>query len=1044
MSISETSLRKPAIVWLLVLAFSAWGVYSFMTISRREDPKIKISWAAILTIYPGASAEEVEKKVTRPIEEALTSLSTLEEIHSDSKNNVSFVMVKVSYSSNFAEQWTLVRARIASIRDTLPSTIVGPRVIDDFGDVIGMMVTVHGKDADPRHLNETAKKLKTRLLQIPAIGKVEISGRWEEEIAVTGTLDDFMQYDFTGITAQRLFTAQNMGLPGGLLHTADYDLRLAAPTEYRSLDEIRDQIFTVSPSTGEPLRIGQVFDVERRFAHPQNLYIRNNGENAVLVSITMKEGFDITSMGREVRAVLSEFDSRLPPGIHASLIHDQPRHVDQNLGNFLTNLLQSLLLVALSMLLLLGFGSSLLVSLGLPLAILMSMALMPFIHVDLELASVAAFIIALGMLVDNSIIVVDHIHTLIDEGVELRTACIRGVNDLHMPILSGTVASVLAFFPLVLLPDEMGAYIRSLPWVLTLSLGASYLISISFTPLLAFWFFRLGRRLRPKKFARHAEALSNRETKKPSLGTRAYRGLMSASLRFWPLVILISAAAFAGSLFLFTRIGVSFFPLAERDQFVVDIWTPEGSSILKTDEKAREVEKILAEDPAVTSVVTSVGMGLPRFWIAMMPHMNAFNLAQLLVNTKSPADTKRLVEQLKDRLSRIDGARIVAKELLLGIAIESPIAFKITGDEIPELLRISKELQNILAAHPGIVNTRDNFGTNALAYSIVLDEDRALRLGVSRLDTAISFITASAGMPVATWRGEDDPIPVVLRLDKTDVPEPEDVLRMNVRSQATGQAVPLSHLARLEPRWEVGKIVRTKNQRSLIVHGYLAHGQLATAVLADVLPEVRKVQLPPGYRFEIEGEEKERAKTFADLTRVFIVTIFALFFILVLQFGTFLQALVILGSVPLALVGGTLGLYFTGNTFGFSAFVGMIALAGIVIKNAVVWVEFVETAYLQGMPYREAVISAGIARLRPILLTAGTTIGGLIPLGLSGNVMWGPMAWTLVFGLGVSTLLTLLVIPVVYFLLIRKKPMAPPVTPPPQTEADSPAPQEVP
>ncbi len=319
-----------------------------------------------------------------------------------------------------------------------------------------------------------------------------------------------------------------------------------------------------------------------------------------------------------------------------------------------------------------------------------------------------------------------------------------------------------------------------------------------------------------------------------------------------------------------------------------------------------------------------------------------------------------------------------------------------------------------------MISTRDNFGTHSLAQRVVLDEEKALRLGITRLDAAISLITASAGIPVGTFRSKDDPIPIKLRLDSAEIAQPEDVLRMSVRSQATGQAVPLSHLARVEPRWEVGKIVRTHNRRSIVVHGYLRQGQLASSVLRDVLPEVRKVQLPPGYRLEIEGEEKERTKTFGDLTKVFIVTIFALFFILVLQFGTFRQALVILGSVPLALVGGTLGLFITGNTFGFTAFIGMIALAGIVIKNAVVWVEFVETAVEQGTPYVEAVISAGIARLRPILLTAGTTIGGLVPLALDGGVMWSPLAWTLIFGLAVSTLLTLVVIPVFYYLFIRK------------------------
>lgn len=1017
MSISETSLRKPAIVWLLVLAFCAWGSYTFMTISRREDPKIEISWAAVLTIYPGASAEEVEKKVTKPIEEALMTISSLEEVQSESKSNVSFIMVKVAYSSDFSQQWDLVRARIAQIRPTLPDTIVGPRVIDDFGDVVGMMITVHGQDVDPARLYDTAVSLKNRLLQIPSVGKVEISGRWEEEIVISGKLDDFMQYDFTGITAQKLFTAQNMGLPGGIVHTSDMDVRIDAPTEYRSLDEIRNQIFTVSPKTGEPLRIGEIFSVTRQWANPQNIYIRTNGENAVLLSITMKTGYDITRMGQDVRAILSNFQTKLPPGIRATLVHDQPRHVDENLGNFLENLLQSLGLVALSMALLLGIGSSILVSLGLPLAILIALALMPLVHVDLELASVAAFIIALGMLVDNSIIVVDHIHNLVDDGVDLKTACIRGVTDLHIPILSGTVASVLAFFPLVLLPDEMGAYIRSLPWVLTLSLGASYFISVSFTPILAYSFFRIGRRLRSKKIE---EKKQLNQEKKLSQSARAYRRMMAFSLRSWPLVILLTGLAFAGTLALFSHIGVSFFPTAERDQFTIDIWTPEGSSIANTDAKAKSVEKILLEDPAVVSVTTSVGVGLPRFWIAMLPHKNAFNLAQILVNTKTPADTRRLVAQMKERLANIEGARIVAKELLLGIAIESPIALKIYGDDITELMRISRRMQDILAKHPGVISTRDNFGTHALAYRVVLDEERALRLGMTRLDTAVSLITASTGIPVGTWRSADDPIPIKLRLDSNEIRHPEDILHMSVRSQVTGQAVPLSHLAQVQPRWEVGKIVRTHNRRSLVVHGYLQQGQLASAVLKDVLPEIRKVQLLPGYRMEIEGEEKERTKTFGDLTKVFIVTIFALFFILVLQFGTFRQALVILGSVPLALVGGTLGLFITGNTFGFSAFIGMIALAGIVIKNAVVWVEFVETAVAQNTPYQEAVISAGIARLRPILLTAGTTIGGLIPLALDGGVMWSPLAWTLIFGLAVSTLLTLVVIPVFYYLFIRK------------------------
>ncbi|MBU1238377.1 efflux RND transporter permease subunit [Myxococcota bacterium] len=1017
MKFSEFSLKKPAVILLLFAGFSAYGLYTYKNISRREDPKIEISWAAIFTIYPGASAQEVEKKVTRPIEEALESISTIEEIKSNSRNNVSFIMLKVNYNSNFQQQWDVVRARIDSIRGRLPSTVQGPKVIDDFGDVVSMIVSVEGDKKDPKTMKTLADQLKERLLSISSVGKVEMLGQREEEIAISGSLDDFLNYDFTPITAQRLLTAQNMGLPGGIYHTPTADIRLAPPTEYSKIKELKNQIFAVSPKTGEPLTLGKVFSIKQRYKDPQNTYYRTNGKSSIILNITMKKGFDVTKMGIKVRAVLATFSRTLPEGIRTFLVHDQPIHVDKNLGDFIDNLYQSVIIVALAMAVLLGIGSSLLVALGLPLAILVSLVFMPLVGVDLERASVAAFIIALGMLVDNSIIVIDHIHNHLDAGTPLKESCIKGGHELILPILGGTIASILAFFPLVLLPDEMGAYIKALPWVLTLSLSASFFISVTFTPLCAYAFLRFGAGSREKKRQKRIKE-GNRE----SLFGRVYRRIMAASLTMWPLVILLALGAFGGSLYLAGKLGVSFFPNADRDQFTIDIWTPEGSSVASTDEKARAVEKLVQKDPRVVSTLTTVGVGLPRFTITHLPELNSFNLAQMMVNTTSPQASRDLVRELSEKTKHIPGVRIVPKEVILGIGLESPIAIKVKGDDIVELRRISQEIQRVLLDTEGILSVRDNFGSDALAYKIRVDEEKAFRIGVTRLDIALALITAANGMPVATWRAEDDPMEVVLELDRSQVKSSDDLKRMYVRSQATGGAVPLSSFVTFEPQWEVGKIHRSDGRRAIIVHGYLKQGVLANGVLKRALPRIRSIAKPAGYELLVEGEEKERTKTFGDLTRIFIITVFALFFVLVLQFGTFLQAIVILGSIPLAVIGAVLGLYFTNNSFGFSAFLGVIALAGIVIKNAVVWVEFVVTEVARGMEYREAVIKAGITRLRPILLTAATTIGGLFPLALWGGVMWNPMAWTMIFGLAVSTVLTLVVIPVIYYKVVTHRP----------------------
>ncbi len=1025
MNLAAYSLKRPGVVLLLTAGIIGWGIGSYMTISRREDPKIKISYAAVLTIYPGASASEVEEKVSKPIEDAVLTIDAVKMVKSFSRPNVSFFMVQVEYDSDFEQQWDLVRARIAAIRDRLPKTIIGPKVIDDFGDVVGMMIAVHGGTYELRE--DTAERLKKQLTALDTVGKVEILGKRKEEIALEIDPQVLVHHHVLPLKLRRLLETQNTGMPSGQLDTPHRSYRLDAPARYGALRELRRQVFDISRETGEPITLGQVFDIKRRPRSPQMVEYRTNGEDAVLVTVTMKTGKNIVEMGDEVRQVLKSFEKELPEDIKVTLVHDQPVHVERSLGLFEENLQQSMFLVFIALLLLLGFRSAFLVSIGLPLAIIASIAMMPVLHIDLERASIAAFIVALGMLVDNSIIVIDHIHVLLDRGLDLKTACIKGAQDLLIPIFGGTIASILAFFPLVLLPDEMGAYIRSLPWVITLSLGASFFISVTLTPLMAYFFFRFGKRYKKNMEAQSGSGSDSGEDDgtvpgsnpskqdEPGLLRRSYVAFMRASLRGWPVVFLLSVLVFGVTVWAMRyHVKVTFFPHAQREQFYLTVWTPEGSSMENTERVSRTIESRLLEDRRVATTLSVVGMGLPRFWMAMFPELNAQNLTQILVNCHNTAEAEALMAEIPDKFSDLTDARILVKPLALGIPVDSPVAIELQGDNLSELQKLSEQLQALMRSLPGVYNVRDDMGTPAAAVKVKLDDRLASRVGLMRLDVVTTLLSSTNGLPLTTWSAGDTPIPVSLYLK--GVKNPTDLLSLQIPSTYTGAYIPFSYIAHLEPEWDRGKIIRHDASRTVTVYADIASWTTTKNVVEQIMSLIpKKMNIPPKYKVKIGGEEKERRKSFGHLTNIFLIILFMLFLILVIQLGDIRRALILMGTIPLALVGALVGFMITGISMSYTAFIGIIALAGVVIKNAVVWVDFVETHVSEGMGFKEAIVEAGIARFRPILLTAATTIGGLIPLAFKGG-MWAPLAIVLIFGLAFATILTLVVIPVFYYL----------------------------
>lgn len=1010
MNFPKWALKNPTMVILGTLFFTIWGLLNYKNLSRREDPEIKISVALVVTIYPGASAEKVEQQVTQKLENEIEQMDNIKEISSTTRENISVIFVSVRYEVDEKIEWLKLRSRMKELEGSLPQSVIGPQVWDDFGDTTGMIITLSG--ARPRVLLDTAEDLKDELNRAASVGRVDFYGKIPEVVYVEGSREKMAKYKITPIQMQRMLKMRNLKIPAGSIKTDKFGYRVQPTGAYSSIEEIENTILDISRETAHPVHVRDLFDVYRGPKNPPDTMVLKDGQTTLALGVVMQRGHNMVKMGKDVREILKGFRTRLPPGLHAEIVHDAPRQVNDRINSFMKNLLEGLAIVVLSMGVFLGIRSALISAVAIPLSVLIAMSLMPIMKIDLELVSISAFIVALGMLVDNSIIVTDNIDIKLRQGLNSHNAAWKGSYELARPVVAGTMATVVAFLPMLLLSDEMGSYVRSLPLVVAVSLIGSLIIAMTLTPYMA------KKLLHPPK-------------KKKQIATgpffRGYRAFMRFCLRARWLIVLLTLALLGGSAYLYTIVGFSFFPDAHRDQFTVSIWTKEGTTLEETLRVAKQADEMLRTDKDVVSTLVHAGRGGPRFYITVVPEFQKSNYAQIMVNTSSPEVTHDVIERFNEKASHLfPGARVFAHKLVMGIPVEAPIAIRVLGPELSELKKISSKIQTILRSTPGAIHVRDNMGPDVPSFEVKVDEERANRVGITNTDVALAFLSTYQGFELTSFDDGDKEIPVVLRLKGEQRRIKEDLEGLPVFSNLTGNQVPLSNVAEIIPQWSAGVILRHNKRRSVSV---LARneGRLADDILKEVRPKLAGLDLPEGYSLEFAGEKKEMDKAFGELLVVFGLIIASLLGLLILQLGSLRKTLVVLFAVPLALIGAAVGLYLGKYSFSFMAFLGVVALAGMVIKNSVVWVEFVDRAEEEGKDQKESVIEAGVYRMRPIMLTTVTTVGGLIPLGLFGGVLFEPMAWAMIGGLTVSTLLILVVVPVLFTLMVpgpkKKVPM---------------------
>ena len=1015
----RAALRYPQVTLVLAGILFAAGFHALLTMPRREDPKITIHTGIVAAIYPGATTAEVEDQVSRKIEERLFRFEEIRRDKTFSTTRNGMVIVNVELNKQVKDTdafWSKLRLDMALLKATeLPAGVLGPMVDSDFGDTVAALIAVHGGPYGYRELKGYAQTVETGLRTIPEVSKIKRIGDQKEEIDISTSSERLAQYAVNPLKVMQALQGRNTPQFAGRVPAGDSKVPIDSGGRLQTEDQIRQVLVDVSPA-GMPVNIGDLATVERVYKDPSE-YARIGGEPAILLAVEMHEGNNIVDFGNTLRRNLKEMQAALPPDVKLDLVADQPRVVSERIGDFFREFAIAIVAVILVTMLLLPMRVALVSAIAIPVSVAMTFGMLNACSIELHQVSISALIVVLGMVVDNAIVIVDHYVGLLDHKVARDEAAERCATEMAVPVLTATLAIIAAFAPLALLTGAVGEFIRALPIAVAISLGTSFFVAMLLTPLMARFFIHQG-------LVDHALEGNGEPRKLTPLDhmQKNYNRIITWAMCNKKLVLVSSVAAFVVGVAILRMVPQLFFPLAERDQFVMDVWLPEGAKIEATDAAVRRIETVLSKESQVRSYTSFLGESAPRFYYNVNPQAPAANYAQILVNTKSVKETPRLVERLRERLPAVaPEAKIFVKELQQGQIMEAPVEVRIVGDDIATLKTLGNQAEEILRHTPGATYIHTDWHEDAWQVGVNVREEVANRMGLTNAGIAQQLAAGFEGAPLTTlWEG-DRGVDVVLRLDADQRQSFQNVSDTYVMSPVTGAKVPLQAVASLTSEWQEGRIVRRNGVRTLTVRAFPADHFLASEILGHARKQLDGLALPPGYRVEYGGEFENQQEVSGELRNALLISLVLIFLILLFQFRTLVDPLIVMAAFPLALPGAAFGLLITHNTFGFTAFIGIISVGGLVVRNSIILIDYIHERMKDGVELEQAALEAGERRLRPIFLTSAAAAVGVIPMILSGSSLWSPLASVIAFGLLGSMVFTLVAIPVLFVVAHRKR-----------------------
>jgi multidrug efflux pump subunit AcrB/outer membrane protein TolC len=994
------------------------GLYSLLTMPRREDPKITIRTGIVAAVYPGASVGEVEDQVTSKIEERLFRFEEVrrEKTFSTSRNGMVIINVELNKSvKNPDEFWSKLRLDLAQLKATgLPSGVIGPMVDSDFGDTVAALIAVHGGGYGPRELKDYAQTVEAGLRTIPAVSKIKRIGDQKEEIDVSTSSEQLAQYAVNPLRIMQALSGRNTVQYVGRVPAGANKVPIEANNTFTDEDQIRQVTVDVSP-TGQPVHIGDVAEVTRVYKDPTQ-YARREGEQTILLSVEMHEGNNIVDFGNTLRDKLKSIQTTLPPDVKLDLVADQPQVVHDRISSFFVEFGIAIIAVILVTMLLLPMRVALVSAIAIPVSVSMTFGLLQAFGTELQQVSIAALIVVLGMVVDNAIVIVDNYVGLLDRKVPVEEAAERCATEMAVPVLTATLAIIAAFVPLLMLTGGVGEFIRSLPITVAIALSTSYVVAMLLTPLMARFFIHQGLRDHVQE-----EATGERKLTPLDHMQRYYNKIIGWAMQNKKLVLGSSVLAVAVGLGLLALVPQLFFPLAERDQFVMDVWLPEGTKIESTDATVRRIEAVLAQEPLIKSYTSFLGESAPRFYYNVNPQSPATNYAQILVNTKKVKGTPQLVAALRQRLPDVaPEAKVFVKELQQGQVMEAPVEVRIVGNDVSTIETLGNQVQNVLEHTPGATYVHTDWHEDALQMGVNVRQEVANRLGLTNAAISQQLAVGFEGAPVTTFWEGDRGVDVVMRLDPAERQSFQNVADTYVTSPVTGAKVPLAAVASLTPDWQPGRIVRRNGVRTLTVRAFPSGKRLASEILRDARKQIDAMPLPPGYRIEYGGESENKQEISGEMRNALLISMLLIFLILLFQFRSLADPLIVMAAFPLALPGAAFGLLVTNNTFGFTAFIGVVSVGGLAVRNSIILIDYIYERIKDGAGLEQAAQEAGERRLRPIFLTSAAAAVGVIPMIISGSSLWSPLASVIAFGLLGSMFFTLIAIPVLFVVVHRK------------------------
>ena len=1001
MSLTEYTLKyRPVVLFLLVLTVAA-GFLAYSNLGQLEDPEFTIKRALVITPYPGASPIEVEEQVTDEVEKAVQGLATLDRVHSISRAGLSLVYVDIDQKYRAPDMpaiWTDLRHKVADMQPKLPEGAMPSQVMDDFGDVFGIFLALTGDGYTYADLRTHAEMLQREFLLVEDVAKVEIWGVREECIYVRFSRARLAEARVRPEMLIDTLQRQNVIIDAGSIEAGSERIRLTPTGTFQSVSEIGDLVLRGLPQE-DLVYLRDVAEVERGYVDPPQALMRFNGRPAIGIAVSTVPGGNVVAMGEALRARLDELTSMLPHGMELGDVAFQGETVRQAVRTFVLNLGQSVTIVIIVLLITMGLRSGLIIGSGLVLTILGSFAVMYVMDIDLQRTSLGALILAMGMLVDNAIVVTEGALIRLQRGESRKTAVTQPVREMAWPLLGATLIAILAFLPVFLSEEDTGEYTASLFQVVAISLGISWILAVVATPVLCDMFL---------------EVSAKKSGQDPYAGRvyRSYRRVLEAALRHRVVTIGIMLGLLAAAGVGFQYVEQSFFPSATRAQFMVDYWLPEGSRIEQVSEDIARIEAYLEDMPEVVSTAACIGAGPPRFYLPYEPELPNSSYGQIIVNVAHERDVGHVIPQVEAYVkSAFPLAEPRVREFPLGPANPFKIEARFSGPDPRQLRLLANRAKEIMARTPGAKDIRDDWRQRVKTWEPEFSQPRGRRALVSRQDVALALRRVTEGIPVGYYRERDQLLPIIVKAPDEEKRNLDDLA--NVPVWGLGPvSVPLSQVVsevRLE--WE-DPIRRRRNRQLTITAQCEPEGGDADALLAELRPQIEAITLPEGYRLEWGGDYEDATQAQEGVFAKLPIALMGMALIVVVLFNAFRQPLIIVLILPLSLIGITVGLLVTGQPFGFMALVGALSLFGMLIKNAVVLIDQTDSDIRSGEAPYDAVVQSSVSRLRPVMMASMTTVLAMTPLVT--DRLFSAMAVAIMSGLTFATVLTLIVVPVLY------------------------------